>query len=392
MSSQTETQFGPDYGFGLYVHWPFCSRICPYCDFNVYAAKDRGADDGLVTAIIDDIALHAPRLPRHGSLDTVYFGGGTPSLLKAEQVARILDAARTVFGVKADAEITLEANPNDILRMDLPALAAVGVNRLSIGVQSLRDDVLRFLGRDHNAASARAAVAKALEVFPNTSIDLIYAIPGQTQQAWAEELKAAIALGAPHLSLYELTIEQRTAFGKAVERGEFAPMDDDGQADLYELTQEIAVAEGIPAYEVSNHARTLEYQSQHNHIYWRGGDWIGVGPGAHGRLTVEGKRYATEAHRRPEVYQAQVQALGAGWERGAPLYPLDIAKELLAMGLRSERGIAVARVETVSGRTIPRDKISAFCDEGWMVRDADRLVLTPAGRLLADALTAQLAP
>ncbi len=384
--------FGPAYGFGLYVHWPYCSRICPYCDFNVYAAKDRGADDDLAAAIVKDISLHVARLPGHDALDTVYFGGGTPSLMRPDQVASILEAARQAFGVKPGAEVTLEANPNDMLRMDLPALAAAGVNRLSIGVQSMRDDVLRFLGRDHDAKQAREAVAKALAVFPNASIDLIYAIPGQTQAAWAEELKAAIGLGAPHLSLYELTIEQRTVFGKAVERGEFEAMDDDGQADLYELTQDITLAAGLPAYEVSNHARAPEYQSKHNLIYWRGGDWIGVGPGAHGRLTVDGKRYATEAHKRPATYQANIQALGAGWEKGAPLYPMDIAKELLAMGLRSDQGISRARVEMVSGRKIDGDKIQAFCDEGWMVRDAERLVLTPAGRLLADALTAHLSP
>ncbi len=384
--------FGPAYGFGLYVHWPYCSRICPYCDFNVYAAKDRGADDALAAAIVKDISLHVPRLPKHGHLDTVYFGGGTPSLMRPEQVASMLDGAQQAFGLKPGAEVTLEANPNDVLRMDLPAFAAAGVNRLSIGLQSMRDDVLKFLGRDHTAIQAQEAVAKALRVFPNTSIDLIYAIPGQTEAAWAEELTAAVGLGAPHLSLYELTIEQRTVFGKAVERGEFAPMDDDGQADLYELTQEITLAAGLPAYEVSNHARAPEYQSRHNLIYWRGGDWIGVGPGAHGRLTVDGKRYATEAHKRPPAYQANIQALGAGWEKGAPLYPVDIAKELLAMGLRSEQGISRARVEAVSGRTIDDDKIEAFCDEGWMVRDAERLMLTPAGRLLADALTAHLAP
>ena len=383
--------FGPHFGFGLYIHWPYCTRICPYCDFNVYAAKDR-ATEPLVTAIADDIRSHRRKLPQHGALDTVYFGGGTPALLKPEQVAEILKAASDTFGIKAGAEITLEANPNDILRADLLALRAAGVTRLSIGVQSMRDSALAFLGRDHTAEAGGEAVKRALKVFESVSMDLIYARPGQSPANWEAELADALALGAPHLSLYELTFEPATAFGMAAARGDIVPMPDDAQADLYELTQQMTARAGLPAYEVSNHAASPAHQSRHNLIYWRGGDWIGAGPGAHGRVSVAGNRYATEAEKRPEAYMAGVQMLQEGWADAAKLPPLDIARELLAMGLRAAEGVDLRRVELVSGKQVPRDKIGVFTEQGWVKLKGSELSLTESGRLLADALTAQLAP
>lgn len=389
--SLTPAPFGPHFGFGLYVHWPYCARICPYCDFNVYAAKDR--DSGpLVESIAGDIAAHRPRLPQHGALDTVYFGGGTPALLRPDQLGTVLLAASETFGIKRGAEITLEANPNDVLRADLAGLQRAGVTRLSIGVQSLRDSALAFLGRDHDAASAGEAVKRALKVFPSVSIDLIYARPGQSPASWEAELGDALALGAPHLSLYELTFEPRTPFGLAAQRGDIAPMGDDAQADLYEMTQAITSAAGMPAYEVSNHAASADHQSRHNLIYWRGGDWIGVGPGAHGRLSVGGGRYASEAERRPEAYMANVQALQNGWGDAARLEPLEIAREILAMGLRAAEGVDLRRVEVVSGQQVPRDKIAVFVEKGWAEMVGAELRLTPSGRLLADAITAALSP
>lgn len=381
--------FGPEYGFGLYVHWPYCSKICPYCDFNVYAAKDRD-NSLLLKAIGEDIRIHRPRMPEHGALDSVYLGGGTPSLLTPEDVSGIVKAADEAFGIREGAEITLEANPNDVLRADLRGLQAAGVNRLSIGVQSVRSPALAFLGRDHDEHAARAAVERALKLFQNVSIDLIYARPGQLPEEWQMELEDVLALGAPHISLYELTIEERTAFGKAVGRGQIVPMDDDAQADLYELTQAMLGAAGLPAYEVSNHAVSADYQSRHNLIYWNGGDWIGVGPGAHGRVSVGGQRYASEAEAKPEAYIANVQALASGWSGASKLYPLDIARELLAMGLRPSAGIDRRRVEAVAGRSLPQDKIDAFVDEGWLRLDGHRIALTAKGRLLADALTVEL--
>jgi putative oxygen-independent coproporphyrinogen III oxidase len=383
--------FGPHFGFGLYVHWPYCTRICPYCDFNVYAAKDRDSAP-LVAAIAADVQAHKPRLPEHGALDTIYFGGGTPALLRPDELGSILLAASESFGIKRGAEITLEANPNDVLRADLTGLQRAGVTRLSIGVQSLRDASLAFLGRDHDAASAAQAVRRALMVFPSVSIDLIYARPGQSPASWEAELTDALALGAPHLSLYELTFEPRTPFGLAVKRGDLEPMHDDAQADLYELTQSVTAKAGLPAYEVSNHAAGPAHQSRHNLTYWRGGDWIGVGPGAHGRLTVGGRRYASEAERRPDAYSANVQALQNGWGDAAQLEPVEIARELLAMGLRAAEGIDLRRVETVSGDTVARDKIAVFIEKGWAELSGAELRLTPSGRLLADAITAAISP
>lgn len=383
--------FGPHFGFGLYVHWPYCTRICPYCDFNVYAAKDRDSSL-LVAAICDDIRAHRGRMPEHGALDSVYFGGGTPSLLAPADVERILQTADDAFGVKPGAEVTLEANPNDVMRADLAGLRSAGVDRLSVGVQSLRDAALAFLGRDHDADGAKASVERALRVFRSVSVDLIYARPDQQADDWQTELEDVLALGMQHLSLYELTIKEGTAFGLAVGRGEIHPMPDDDQADFFELTQDVLDKAGLPAYEVSNHAVSAEHQSVHNLIYWRGGDWIGVGPGAHGRVSVSGHRYAYEAQRRPEVYLANVQALGSGWGDAQRLDPGGIAQELLAMGLRPAEGIDVARIEAVAGKPVPRDRIAVFAEQGWVNFDGATLSLTPAGRLLADALTAQLVP
>ncbi|MEO1963903.1 radical SAM family heme chaperone HemW [Hyphomonas sp.] len=391
MTDEALHPFGPHFGFGLYVHWPYCTRICPYCDFNVYAAKDRDPSL-LVEAICGDIRAHRQRMPDHGALDSVYLGGGTPSLLAPADVERILAAADEVFGIRPGAEVTLEANPNDVMRADLAGLKSAGVNRLSVGVQSLRDSALAFLGRDHDADGARASVARALRVFPSVSVDLIYARPDQQADDWQSELEDVLTLGMPHLSLYELTIKEGTAFGLAVGRGQIQPMPDDDQADMFELTQDILEKAGLPAYEVSNHAMSPEHQSVHNMIYWQGGDWIGAGPGAHGRVTVGGHRYAYEAHRRPEVYMANVQTLGSGWGEAERLDRNAIAQELLAMGLRPATGIDIARIEAVAGQPVSREKIDVFVDQGWLTFDQGVLSLTPSGRLLADALTAQLAP
>ncbi|MGA1343189.1 MAG: radical SAM family heme chaperone HemW [Hyphomonas sp.] len=389
--TSTPAPFGPHFGFGLYVHWPYCTRVCPYCDFNVYAAKDRESGP-LADAIAADIHAHRPRLPQHGALDTVYFGGGTPALLRPGQLGALLSAASQAFGIRSGAEITLEANPNDVLRADLAGWQRAGITRLSIGVQSLRDSALAFLGRDHDAASAAEAVKRALKVFGSVSIDLIYARPGQSLASWEGELSDALVLGAPHMSLYELTFEPKTPFGLAARRGDIAPMGDDLQADLYELTQSLTASAGMPAYEVSNHAVSAAQQSKHNLIYWRGGDWIGVGPGAHGRASVGGGRYASEAQNRPEAYIASVQALQSGWSDAARLEPLEIARELLAMGLRAGEGIDLRRIEVVSGQAIARDRIAVFVDKGWAEMAGAELRLTPRGRLLADAITAAISP
>lgn len=383
--------FGSDFGFGLYVHWPYCSKICPYCDFNVYAAKDRD-NEPLINAILRDIGAHHQRFGGADRLDTIYFGGGTPSLLPAGEIARIIDTAQSLYGLREDAEITLEANPNDLLRADLEGLSNAGVNRLSIGVQSLRNDALEFLGRDHDGQTAVRAVETALPHFHSVSIDLIYARPGQSHEAWADELREALKLGAPHLSLYELTIEERTAFGRRAARGELVPMEDDAQADLYELTEDITRAAGLPAYEVSNYARSAEHRSRHNLIYWRGGDWIGVGPGAHGRMSEGDKRFATEAARRPADY---IAVSGRETSLATPetaLSSLEVARELLAMGLRPSEGIDRKRIESLTGAPLDPELLEHFESAGLLKKDGSVIALTASGRLLADRIAADLAP
>ncbi|MEO0465362.1 MAG: radical SAM family heme chaperone HemW [Pseudomonadota bacterium] len=380
--------FGPDYGFGLYIHWPYCAKICPYCDFNVYAAKDRDPAP-LVAAICADIAAHKDVIPAHPRLQTVFFGGGTPSLLTGGQMEEILAVADQMFGVSADAEITLEANPNDILKRDVEGWKTAGINRLSVGVQSLDDAALSFLGRDHGAQSARQAVAKVADLFENFSIDMIYARPGQGLREWKSELTAALELGAPHLSLYELTIEERTAFGHRAARGELKPMPGDDQADLHELTQDITRSRGFHSYEISNHATAEAFESRHNHIYWASGDWIGVGPGAHGRLTVSGARAATVTHRKPSDY---VSANGDNhWQSQDMLEALPSARELLSMGLRTSRGVDIARLEAL-GHSIPAEALSEALEQGWVERHDNRIWLTEPGRLLADGVTSRLSP
>ena len=376
---------GPAYGFGLYIHWPYCTRICPYCDFNVYAAKDRERDP-LVQAIIDDIHAHRTALPGHPPLDSVFFGGGTPSLLSAKQMERTLTAAQESFGLKTDAEISLEANPNDVLRRALSDWALAGINRLSLGLQSLDDEALSFLGRDHDGKDARAAVDLTQKHFDNHSVDLIYARPGQTVEAWERELSETLALGAPHLSLYELTIEERTAFGKRAARGDLVPMEDDDQADLYDLTQEVCEVHGLPAYEVSNHARSEAYQSRHNHIYWASGDWIGIGPGAHGRLTRDGHRFATEAAKRPSDY------IKAQNPNQTKLTDKDTATEFLAMALRPTSGLDLARFQSLFGAPIDADVLSNMIDQKLAEQDGQLLCLTQSGRLMADYIASLLVP
>lgn len=376
---------GPEFGFGLYFHWPYCTRICPYCDFNVYAAKDRDTEP-LVAAMLADLEAQRRRLPDHPEVDSVFFGGGTPSLLSPAQMALLLDKVNDTFGIASSAEITLEANPNDVLSANPKSWAEAGINRLSVGIQSLQDEALKFLGRDHDSTQARTAIDAAQSVFDNHSLDLIYARPGQLLKDWEAELTATLALGAPHLSLYELTIEARTAFGHCAARGELMPMGDDAQADLYELTQAVCEAAGLPAYEVSNHARAPEFESRHNHIYWASGDWLGIGPGAHGRLTMNDNRIATEAPRRPSDYELSQKP------ETTPLSRTDTAREYVPMALRPVSGLDLERFQRVVGEPPAPDVLEDLVSNGLAGINDNRLVLTVAGRLVADHIAALLIP
>ena len=378
--------FNPERGFGVYVHWPYCARICPYCDFNVYAAKARDTAP-LFQAILDDLAGWRGRTGER-RVDSLFLGGGTPSLMTGEQVAGVIAQVDRLWGLKPGVEITLEANPDDAARF--ADFAAAGVNRLSLGVQSLDDAQLKFLGRMHSAADALAALAAAKERFRSVSVDLIYALPGQAEADWRAELSRTLALGADHLSLYELTIEPGAAFAFAVKRKDWTPLEDDRAAGLYEITQEMTAAAGFDGYEISNHARGADHQSVHNRIYWSSGDWVGVGPGAHGRLTIGGERWAIEAAEKPGEYLQQVKAQGLGWAVAEVLGPLADARERVAMGLRVAEGFSRTLVEEL-GVSLDEARVADLVRDD-LLTDGPRLALSPAGRLLADRIAAEIAP
>jgi len=362
-------------GFGIYLHWPYCARICPYCDFNVYRQRD---DDvaALIAAIKNDLRAQRARFPHLPAALSLHFGGGTPSLLSASQIAELIEHVDVTFGLAPDAEITLEANPEDRARFGEQVRA--GVTRLSLGVQALEDCALKALGRMHDAAAARAALAAAAATGARVSADLIYAREGQSVRDWRSELQIALAQPVEHLSLYQLTIEAGTAFAQAVARGTLTPPDVELAASLYEETQALCDAAGFPAYEISNHARGAAAQSKHNLLYWRSGDWLGVGPGAHGRVSDgEGVRWATRAALRPADYVA-----GVGGESVA-LTVAEVGVERVLMGLRLAEGLEVENLDTAKLALIER--------EGLLRTIGNKVALTPSGRLVADRVARELA-
>ena len=376
----------PDPGtdLALYVHWPYCARICPYCDFNVVRDRGRVAEKAaLVEAILADMAAQAALTgPRR--LASVFFGGGTPSLMAPEAVAAVIDRARTLFLPRGPIEITLEANPTDAEAARFAALAGAGVNRLSMGVQALDDAALAFLGRNHSADEARRAVAVAARAFPRLSIDLIYARPDQTLDSWRAELAGAIDMGFEHVSPYQLTIEPTTAFGRAVARGAWTPPDEDRSAALYETTQTVLEAAGFEAYEVSNHARGAAARSAHNLHVWRGGDYLGLGPGAHGRLTLDGTRTATVAHRGIGAYVAGV-ATGTPWSEQDSQSPRDASEEKVLLGLRTVEGVALTELAPL-GLTGTTGPLAALIVDGFLVVEAGRVRATATGRPVLDGV------
>lgn len=368
----------------LYVHWPYCARICPYCDFNV--VRDRGRVEeqaGLVQAILADMEAQSLLVgPRR--LASIFFGGGTPSLMPPEAVAAVIARAKALFPPVGDIEITLEANPTDAEAGRYEALAAAGINRLSMGVQSFDDAALIFLGRDHSAAEARRAVETAGRAFPRLSIDLIYARPGQSVADWTAELTTALDLGFEHISPYQLTIEPTTAFGRAFARGTLTPPDEDLAASLYEATQSVLEGAGFEAYEVSNHARDVAARSSHNLHVWRGGDYLGLGPGAHGRLTLAGERTATVAHRRIADYVAGVAA-GTPWAEREALDAPGAAEELVLLGLRTVEGVPLALLHAL-GLSETTGALADLVADGFLSLVEGRVAATPTGRPLLDAV------
>lgn len=373
--------------FGIYVHWPYCAAICPYCDFNVYRARGHGNAE-LLDAIAADIAGHAARFGKREAA-SIFLGGGTPSLLRGEEIARLIEGCAQNFALAPDCEITLEANPED--HTLLAEQVAAGVNRISIGAQSFDDTALKALGRKHDAASALRAIEVAANTGARVSLDLIYAREGQGVAEWTEELKRALALPVEHMSLYQLTIEPDTAFARRVSRGALTPPDADAAAELYEATQAVCEAAGFPAYEISNHARGPAARARHNMIYWRGGDWLGVGPGAHGRVSHQSARIALEAQRRPSDYIDAVREYGIGWVTEAALTNTEIADELLIMGLRIEEGVELARLNALRAAPINPQALAWLEEQGFVGLADGRIALTARGRPLANKIAAELA-
>jgi oxygen-independent coproporphyrinogen-3 oxidase len=374
---------------GLYVHWPYCARICPYCDFNVFRDRGRKAEQiVLKDAILADLRAQAGATGDR-DLVSIFLGGGTPSLMDPDWAGEIIATARSLWRAAPDLEVSLEANPTDAETDRFTAFASAGVTRLSLGVQALDDEALKFLGRDHDAASARRAAEVAARAFPRLSIDLIYARPDQTPEAWAAELRQAIDWGAEHISPYQLTIEAGTAFDRAVQRGRLIPPSEDIAADLFETTQAVLEAAGFHAYEVSNHARGRGARSRHNLVYWQGQDYVGVGPGAHGRLTLGGARHATLAASRPADYIARVADSGRGLVSDQTLSPLEAAEERLLLGLRIEAGVAYEEI-TALGLAPDHVEVRDLIGLGLLVADDQRLRASPAGRLVLNALTERL--
>ena len=374
----------PGSDLALYVHWPYCARICPYCDFNVVRDRGRAEEQAeLVEAILADMEaqslLTGPR-----RLASIFFGGGTPSLMAPEAVAAVIARARALFPPRGSIEITLEANPTDAEAARFKALSEAGVNRLSMGVQALDDAALAFLGRNHSADEARRAVAVAARAFPRLSIDLIYARPDQTVAGWTAELTEALDLGFEHVSPYQLTIEPTTAFGRAVARGAWTPPDEDRAAALYETTQAVLEAAGFDAYEVSNHARGEAARSAHNLHVWRGGDYLGLGPGAHGRLTLDGVRTATIAHKGIGAYVAGVAA-AAPWSERETQSVRDASEEKVLLGLRTVEGVALGDL-AVLGRTEGAEPLAGLIADGFLAVAAGRVRTTTAGRPVLDGV------
>ena len=382
-----EHRAAPDWmaaGFGVYVHWPFCLSKCPYCDFNSHVAKEPVAHDRFARALVAELRAARARTGAR-RVDTVFFGGGTPSLMAPETVAAVLEEIGALWGLAPGAEVTLEANPTSVEAAKFRAFRGAGVNRVSMGAQALDDAALRALGRTHSAAEARAAFVVARDAFERVSFDLIYARPGQTAAAWRAELAAALAMAIDHLSLYQLTIEPGTRFADLHALGKLRPPPDERALALWEITQEVCAGAGLPAYEVSNHARTGA-ESRHNLIYWRYGDYVGVGPGAHGRITgADGARRATIAEREPAAWLAAVEARGESVTAEA-VDPADQAAEYLMMALRLAEGADLARYARLAGVPLPEDRIAPLIDEGLAQRDGSRLRATAQGRPLLDAL------
>jgi oxygen-independent coproporphyrinogen-3 oxidase len=382
MDPQTEA------GFGLYIHWPFCQSKCPYCDFNSHVAERIDQTRWLRAYLAEIDRMGRETAGRR--LQSVFFGGGTPSLMDPETVFAILDRVRATWAVANDWEVTLEANPGSVEAGKFREFRAAGVNRLSMGVQALNDADLKRLGRLHSAAEAIAAFDIARDCYDRVSFDLIYARQDQSPGDWAAELARALAMAVDHLSLYQLTVEDGTAFGDRHAKGGLKGLpDEDRSVELYEITQDLCDAAGLSAYEVSNHARDGA-QSQHNLIYWRGGDYAGIGPGAHGRLTLSGQRWATEALKAPAAWREAVEKRGSGELPRDEIGPVARAQEYVLMGLRLSEGLDPARLKAISGLSLPAAALSDLSALDLITTGGGRVTATPRGRMVLNGVIRRL--
>ena len=390
IGAQPSLNAARDPGFGVYVHWPFCAAKCPYCDFNSHVRHQPVDQERFAQAFATELATMREKTgPRE--VTSIFLGGGTPSLMKPETVGAVLDAVAKNWTVPDGIEVTLEANPSSVEAERFLGYRTAGVNRVSLGVQALNDRDLRFLGRLHNVEEALVAIELARKTFPRLSFDLIYARPGQTPEAWEAELEGAIGHAADHLSLYQLTIEEGTRFHSLHAAGKFEIPDSDAAADLYAITQEVTAARGLPAYEISNHAKPGA-ESRHNLTYWRYGEYVGVGPGAHGRFVENGRRVVTMAEKMPETWANLVEARGHGITGGEVLTRSEEADEFLLMGLRLAEGIDLARYEALSGKGFSPARLSVLQEEGLVAAIGNsRLRATPSGMIVLDAVVADLA-
>lgn len=370
--------------FGVYIHWPFCASKCPYCDFNSHVRQSID-EDAWRMSYEREIAHYAALTPGR-TVTSVFFGGGTPSLMDPRTAGAVIDAVAKHWRLAPEAEITLEANPTSVEAGKFAAFRGAGVNRVSVGVQALDDEDLKFLGRQHDAAEARIAIETARKHFDRYSFDLIYARPGMTPEKWRAELNEALLLAGGHLSLYQLTIEEGTPFYMRHARGEFVIPDQDGGGELFEITQEIMDAAGMPAYEISNHAAPGQ-ESSHNLTYWRYGDYAGIGPGAHGRLTIGGRKEATRGHRAPEIWLERVAQHGHG---AHPFETVDARQEFmerLMMGLRLREGV---RLPDGWRAYLDERKVQTLVEERMLNAAEDKLQPTPAGMQRLEGILAYL--
>lgn len=377
----------PNPGFGIYIHWPFCLSKCPYCDFNSHAATaiDQARWRAALLRELEHFARLKPMIP----VTSIFFGGGTPSLMDPATAGALIERVTALWPVAPDLEVTLEANPSTVEADRFRDFRAAGVGRLSLGVQALNDADLRFLGRRHDAGEALRALEIAGELFPRFSFDLIYARPGQTPESWRAELERALSLAGDHLSMYQLTIEDGTAFAPAYARGDFELPPEDAQADMFEITRDLTEAAGLPAYEVSNHARPGG-ECRHNLTYWLGGDYVGIGPGAHGRLN----NTATRQHRAPDIWLKRVEESGHATQESTALDPDTRAEELVMMGLRLVDGINADTFAAIAGRplwdVLDVHGVTRMVEGGFLERNAAGIKASPAGMLVLNALTAEI--